>query len=204
MLKLHLSGGDRSRDIMPERKRIVALVAVALIALGAWRIVAVISATPMLGYANQFDMRRISACVGLWPDVAASERLLAHPEAPIALYVRGERRPDECYISTELVFVAGAVAIAAISGGSVDLRVLGAIKATALWLAALSLHALLSRQRARALVHGLVFAFVIGDPSNTLWLNTLYTEFSALFFAYVSIVLLVAIAAREALDAPAQ
>src|SRR5205823_6809117 len=144
--------------MMPERKRIVALVALALIVLGAWRVVAVVSATPMLGYANQFDMRRISACVGLWPAIAVSERLLAHPEAPIARYVRGERRPDECYISTELVFVAGAVAIAAISGGSIDLRVLGAMKATALLLAALSLHVLLSRQPARALVHGLVFA----------------------------------------------
>ena len=38
--------------MMPERKRIVALVALALIVLGAWRIVAVVSATPMLGYAN--------------------------------------------------------------------------------------------------------------------------------------------------------
>ena len=189
---------------MPERKRIVALVAVALIALGAWRIVAVISATPMLGYANQFDMRRISACVGLWPDVAASERLRAHPEAPIARYVRGERRPDECYISTEVVFAAGAVAIAAIHGGTVDVRVLGAIKATALLLAALALHALFSRKPSWALAHALVFALVIGDPSNTLWLNTLYTEFSAVFFAYVSIALLVAIAAREALDTPAR
>ncbi len=189
---------------MPERKRIVALVALALIALGAWRIVAVVSATPMLGYANQFDMRRISACVGLWPAVAVSERLLAHPEAPIARYVRGERRPDECYISTELAFVAGAVAIAAIGGDAVDLRVVGAIKATALVLAALSLHALLSRQPAWALAHALVFASVIGDPSNTLWLNTLYTEFSALFFAYVSIALLIVIAAREVRDVPAQ
>lgn len=182
---------------MPERKRIVVLAALALIALGAWRIYAVVLATPMLGYANQFDMRRISACVGLWPAVAASDRLLAHPEAPIARYVPGERRPDECYISTELAFVAGAAAIAQMSGGAIDLRVVGAIKATILILVALSFHALLSRQPEWALAHALVFAFVIGDPSNSLWLNTLYTEFSAFFFAYVSIVLLVAIVAGE-------
>jgi hypothetical protein len=165
---------------------------------------AVVAATPVLGYANQFDMRRTSACIGLWPDVAASERLRAHPEAPIARYVLGERRPDECYISTELAFVAGAVAIAWMNGGAIDLRVLGAIKAMALLFAALSLHALFSRRPAWALAHAALFALVIGDPSNILWLNTLYTEFSALFFLYVSIALLAAIAAREALDAPAQ
>jgi hypothetical protein len=195
--------GDRSRDIMPQRGRIVVLIALALIGLGAWRIFAVVATTPVLGYANQFDMRRTSACVGLWPAVAESERLKAHPEAPIARYVLGERRPDECYVSSELAFVAGAVAIARMQGGGVDLRVVGAIKAAALLLAALSLHALFSGRPAWALAHALVFALVIADPSNSLWLNTLYTEFSALFFAYVSIALLIAIAAREALDAPA-
>ncbi len=157
----------------------------------------------MLGYANQFDMRRISACIGLWPVVPAEERLQAHPQAPIARYVRGEKRPDECYLSTELAFAAGAAAVAATGDGSVDLRAVGAIEAAALVIAALALHAVFSRRPAPALAHALIFALVVCDPLNSLWLNTLYTEFSALFFAYVSIALLVAIAAPEPKRPPA-
>jgi hypothetical protein len=85
---------------MPERTRFATLLAFVLISIGALRVFAVVGATPLLGYANQFDMRRISACVGLWPDLPPAARLQAHPEAPIARYVRAERRPDECYWSS--------------------------------------------------------------------------------------------------------
>src|SRR3989442_13357502 len=152
---------------MPERKRLAALAALALIALGAWRLYAIVSAAPILGYANQFDMRRISACVGLWPAVTAEERLQAHPQAPIARYVRGEKRPDECYLSTELAFVSAASAVAAMGDGSVDLRVVGAIEAAALVIAALALHAVFSRRPASAVAHALVFALVVCDPLNS-------------------------------------
>ena len=38
--------------MMPERSRFVALLCVALILAGAWRLYAIFGATPMLGYAN--------------------------------------------------------------------------------------------------------------------------------------------------------
>jgi hypothetical protein len=181
---------------MPERTRFATLLAFVLIGIGAWRVYAVVGATPLLGYANQFDMRRISACVGLWPDMPSAAQLQAHPEAPIARYVRGERRPDECYWSSELLFVSPVAATLA-SGETVDLRVIGAIKAVTLVVFAFALGAMLRRRPAFALVHAVVFALVLCDPIVTLWLNTLYTEFAALLFAYASVVLLVAIGARE-------
>ena len=99
--------------MMPERSRAVArLATLVVLALGAWRIAVVVGASPMLGYANQFDMGRTSACFGLWPDLPEPARYEAHPQAPIARYVRGEQRPEECYRSSELAFVATAVAIA--------------------------------------------------------------------------------------------
>src|SRR6266480_4398775 len=67
---------------MPERTRYATLLAFVLIGIGAWRVYAVVGAAPVLGYANQFDMGRISACVGLWPDLSPAARLQAHPEAP--------------------------------------------------------------------------------------------------------------------------
>jgi hypothetical protein len=185
--------------MMPERIRFVALLAVALIVVGAWRLAAVVGAAPMLGYANQFDMARTSACVGLWPDLPAPARFEAHPQAPLSRYVRRDDPSDECYLSSVLVFVAPAVLFVA-PGHPVDLRWIGALKAASLVGLALALTALFRRRPAWMLAHAAIFAFVICDPFNALWLNTLYTEFAALFFAYVCIALLVAICARDTPD----
>jgi len=187
--------------MMPDRTRFATLLAFVLIGIGACRVIAVVAATPLLGHANQFDMRRISACVGLWPDVPAAERLQAHPEAPLARFVRGERRPDECYDSSELLFVAPVAAILA-PGDAVDLRVIGAIKAVTLVALGFAMGIMLRHRPGMAVAHGVVFALVMGDPMVTLWLNTLYTEFAALLFAYASVVLSVALGARETGPAP--
>ena len=69
-------------------------------------------------------------------------------------------------------------------------------RAVTLVAVALALGAMLRRQPAFALVHAVVFALVVRDPIVTLWLNTLYTEFAAILFAYASVVLLVAIGVR--------
>src|ERR1700704_843888 len=130
---------------MPERTRFATLLAFLLIGIGAWRVYAVVGAAPLVGYANQFDMRRTSACVGLWPDVPPAARLEAHPEAPFTRYVRGERRPDECYWSSELLFVAPVAATMHVDE-TIDLRVIGAIKAAALIAVALSIGAALRRR----------------------------------------------------------
>ena len=184
--------------MMPERWGAVArLATLLLLTIGAWRIAVVVAASPMLGYANQFDMGRTSACFGLWPDLPEPARYEAHPQAPIARYVRGESRPAECYLSSELAFVSAALAIAP-RDGAVDLRIVGAVKGTMLVLVALGLDAALKRRPARALVHAAVFAIVLADPITTLWLNTLYTEFGAVLGAYASIGLLPVLVGGEA------
>ena len=178
------------------RLQFATLVSLALLAVGVWRVGAIVTAAPMLGYANQFDMRRISACVGLWPDVGLDAQLQAHPESPLSKYVPGPRRADECYLSSELLFVAPAVLMAS-TAGFVSLRLVGAIKAFALFAAAFALNVLLRSRPAWMMLHAVVFAVVICDPMNTLWMNSLYTEFSALLGAYAATVLLVLIAERS-------
>ena len=188
--------------MMPERSRAVARVAAfLLLALGAWRIAVVVGASPMLGYANQFDMGRTSACFGLWPDLPEPARYEAHPQAPIARYVRGEQRPAECYRGSELVFVGTAVAIAP-RDRAVDLRIVGAVKGVALILVAFGLDAALKRRPAWALANAAVFAIVLAEPMTTLWLNTLYTEFGALLGAYASIGLLPVLVTRDSVPGP--
>jgi hypothetical protein len=188
--------------MMPERSRAVArLAALVLLALGVWRIAVIVAASPMLGYANQFDMGRTSACFGLWPDLPEPARYEAHPQAPIAHYVRAEPRPAECYRSSELAFVAAALAIAP-RDGPVDLRIIGAVKGALLILVALGLDAALKRRPAWALANAAVFAVVLADPMIMLWANTLYTEFGAVLGAYASIGLLPALVIREPQSAP--
>lgn len=177
------------------------LAALVLLALGAWRIAVIVAASPMLGYANQFDMGRTSACFGLWPDLAEPARYEAHPQAPLAHYVRAMPRPAECYRSSELAFVAAALAIAP-REGPIDLRIVGAVKGALLILVALGLDAALKRRPAWALANATVFAVVLADPMITLWANTLYTEFGALLGAYASIGLVPALVVREPRSAP--
>ena len=179
------------------------LTALLLLVLGAWRIAVFVAASPMLGYANQFDMGRTSACFGLWPDLPEPARYEAHPQAPIARYVRGEPRPAECYRSSEIAFVAAALAIAP-RDGPVDIRLLGVVKGAVLILVAFGLDAALKRRPAWALVHAAVFAIVLADPMATLWLNTLYTEFGAVLGAYASIGLLPVLVGREARAPPSR
>ena len=186
---------------MPERIRFATLLAFVLIGIGALRVYAVVGAVPVLGYANQFDMGRTSACVGLWPDVPAMERLHAHPEAPIATYVRDERHPQDCYWSSELLFVAPLAALMSV-GDTIDLRVVGAVKGSVLVLIAVAFGVMLRMRPGSALAHAAVFALVVCDPVVTLWMNTLYTEFAALLFAYASVVLVVAIGARPVQSDP--
>ena len=181
-------------------RSLALLLAVVLLAAGALRIGSFVAQQPVLGYANQFDMGRTSACLALWPALAEPARYEAHREAPVGRYVDGEHRPDECYVSSELIFSGFAVAawkLAAAAGwadaGSMDLRFVGVVKGVALIFLALIFTWLLREWPARALTHAAIFAIVLADPVVTLWLNTLYTEFSALLFLYAAIVALAVI-----------
>src|SRR5579862_1724141 len=169
------------------------LLCLALLALGAVRMGWLVAHQPVLGYANQFDTGRTSACLGLWPDIPAPDRYAAHRAAPFARYVEGERRPDECYISSEIAFAALAMTawkLAAqqglASGESMDLRFIGITKALALFVLALIFTVALSERQSWMVLHALLFAVVLCDPTVTLWMNSLYTEFGAVFFAYLS------------------
>src|SRR5688572_5061153 len=79
-----------------------------LLVLGLARAAFLVAQEPMLGYANQFDMVRTSACVGLYPDLPEPARLQASPAAPLPLYRPGPRIDGGCYLSAEVAIVAAA------------------------------------------------------------------------------------------------
>ena len=167
---------------------------VLLLLLAALRMLTLVLHTPVLGYANQYDMLRSSACLDLWPG-AAAEKLsdaqisLATVNAPSAVYHRRVFDRSNCYWSTDVALVAVALTLhrVAIAGSDVDLRWIGAVKTALLLAAILWLNALLWRYLRIAALNALVAALVLADPHVMLYANTLYTEFGAVLGLYLAI-----------------
>jgi hypothetical protein len=190
-----------SRGRLPVRA--IDLACAVLLCLGAVRLFGVVLQSPLIGYANQYDMVRTSACVDLWPALPSPERYGAHQIAPVERYVAETLPGGPCYPSTVVAFVTLAKAVAGAAdalhlrdAGTFPLRLVGIVQALAL-AASVLWFCMLERRRPWArLAHAAVFALVLADPINALWLNTLYTEPGALLCAYVAIGLAVLPAAR--------
>jgi hypothetical protein len=167
-----------------------AWLAWALLLLALLRIGYVVGHEPLAGYANQYDMLRTSACIGWWPDLPEAQPTEAHPAAPLARYRPGPLRPDTCYPSSEVALAAIGFALgqafASSADGSVSLAAVGGFKALLLVYALLAVQWRL-RHRHAGIVHALLAAGLLADPFNTLWLNTLYTEFGALLGAWLAL-----------------
>ena len=163
-------------------------IGIILILAGLARAGVVVLHEPLVGYANQYDMHRTSACLGLFPaDEAATKT--GTPEAPISLFAMGSRT-DGCYQSAEVAIAATAVAIARATGRDTThfrLQWVGYVKLALLFLTAFAFAWLLRDHPAGSAVHGLIVLLVLSDPVVTLWMNTLYTEFATIWSLYLVI-----------------
>ena len=170
-------------------RQICILLGCVLLLAGAYRMLAVATHVPVLGYANNYDMVRIQGCFHIWP-VGASNPYAKSPAAPLPLYAVDRHIPGGCYVSSELLLVAPAFAYALTQPHhTFSLRVVGCTKA-AIWVALVGVVAwLLWRQGdAGAFVfHAALFCVLICDPANTLYLNTFYAESSLLMFCYCAL-----------------
>jgi hypothetical protein len=171
---------DELRDFMRE------WIGIILVLAGLARALLLVAHDPLMGYANQADMQRTSACVGLFP---AKEVPESTPEAPIATYRLGSRTVG-CYQSTEVAIAATTLAIARALRADTsrfNLRWIGYTKVALLFGTALLIAWALRGHPGAAVAHGLVVALVLSDPVVTLWFNTLYTEFGAIWALYAAI-----------------
>lgn len=78
-----------------------------------------------------------------------------------------------------------------------ELQTIGIVKGVAAVAAALLPTLLFHANSQAALVNAAIFALILADPYNTLWMNTLYSEFAALLFAYTSATLLYYLVSAE-------
>jgi len=185
------------RDRPPVRGWALWLVA-ALLALGLVRAFAIWAHEPLYAYANSYDQVRYTACFDLYPDRPADVPPTQNsPEAPFERFRFLATTDPMCYWSSELVFqglaVAGYHLAEAFGGGPLhSVRWLGLLRLAALAALGVALTAgFLRRGRTgAAVVHGVVFAVVLADPGNTLYLNTFYAEWTALLAAYALFTLL--------------
>lgn len=162
---------------------------------GTVRIFVLVLHTPVLGYANNYDMIRTQACIQVWPADASIPAGVGTHGSPLDRYeIRSvPELLGGCLPGSELLFgFAGKWIAQLFRLPSFSIRLFGVIHALALSVVALLfLLAFLRRAGpAACLVHSLIYLLVIADPANTLYLNTLYKEFAALFFAYTSFLLL--------------
>ena len=171
---------------------------VALVIAGLARAALLVFGGPLAGYANQYDMHRTGACLGLFPAIEAPRDKQPTPDAPIDLYRKDSSDGGgACYRSTEVLIAASVAAVAksleADSAGF-RLRWLGATKFALFAVAALLLAYALAPNAGASIGHGAIVLLVLADPVVTLWFNTLYTEFAIFWGLYVSIGCLFALA----------
>jgi hypothetical protein len=159
---------------------------VILVVAGLARAFLLVAHEPVMGYANQYDMHRTSACLGLFPAKESANPFAPTPDGPISVYRLGARTSG-CYLSTEVAIVATTVAATRAVGADMShfrLQWVGYARIAILFGTALLLAWLLRDHPWASLVHGLVVLLVLADPVVTLWFNTLYTEFAAIWALY--------------------
>lgn len=175
-------------------------IGLALVILGLARASLLVAHDPLVGYANQYDMMRTSACLGLFPDLPEPARYQPHPEAPIPGYRTQDVRRDLCYLSTEVAIVAATATVtrAASFGKEVfKVRWVGFAKLALFAVTALALAWAFHPHPAAALYHGVIVCVLLCDPVVTLWYNTFYTEFAAIWTLYAAIGAITALAITE-------
>ena len=187
------SGAGLKRGVAFVRGQPISALVIVLMWIAATRIFYMVLHDPMYGYANQFDMGRTAACLNLWPDFLGGPRDIAYFGAPIEKHRLVTLSAQGCYPSAEVMLDWVALRLDGVRrllvGGTdvVDMRTIGLFKALLLIATACVVsHSFRSRPKV-ALTHALILMLVIADPLHTLYLNTLYGEFVAVFGAYAAI-----------------
>lgn len=165
-----------------------------------------IGSDPLLALANNYDMIRVQACIDSYParDASIPPAAGSH-EAPLARYHFVHDVGAACFVTSQAIFAWMAwpgmwIEQALRADSTFSIRWIGSVQ-WACWmlLAFFCTRRLLSMQRADlALGYAAIQAIVLADPGNTLYLNTFYTEASAIFFLQALLAgIFVALASRK-------
>lgn len=169
------------------RALLIALCA-GLMLFGSQRTFDVVGHHPLYGYANSYDMVRLQGCHQIWPEHPDVPPLKSYVTAPVERYQHAQHTTI-CFPSSELIFTQLALLTSPewLSQQRLHLRHIGQIKTLVLLAAVLFCSGLLilHGQWLALLANSLIYSFVLSDIGVTLFFNTFYTEFSAIFFMYL-------------------
>jgi hypothetical protein len=191
-MKINLLSIRRKSKIL---RFFLCFITILLLGIGTFRIFSFIFHDPLLAYANNYDMIRIQSCHQIWPldpNIAPGDQTSS---APLKYYkFDKDIRLGGCQPSSELIFTSISAVIIKIFGleHGFSVQIFGAVRGLLLSISSIgfSLWFFIKRKIITSLSNSLIYAIVLADPANTLYLNTFYSEFSALFFLYLSLLLL--------------
>jgi hypothetical protein len=171
----------RGRTLTPAN--IVACVIFLFMAL---RLCFACSTQPMIGYANNLDFFRQSACVGVW-QATGGERISSHVESPVNDLVRdGVRISSFCMASSDNLFVWLAAQRHKLNT-PFPLQEVGSLKAM-LTIALTGLMLLQPIGASARLASAVMASLVFGDIAVGCYFNTLYVDASAIVSATLSVI----------------
>ena len=172
--------------VVPSRTRSVFnLCSMILILLTAAKMAWVVGGTPLIGYGNNYDFLKQSACTGLWTDNPAG-KIVPSPQRPLPnLILDAELIPAHCLHSTDNMFSYGIARWHHV-GERIDLREVGVSKAVFVLSAFLALLALVSSPALRFCL-SLAFFLTFSDLALLAYFNTLYFEVAGIVGCFLVI-----------------
>ncbi|MBK8676457.1 MAG: hypothetical protein IPN27_08755 [Cellvibrionales bacterium] len=182
-------------------QRCLTLIACLFLFMGIGRIFSLVTHSPVLGYANNYDMIRLQACHQIWPADRFVNITTGTPTAPLRRYTLEKHVDTPCFPSSELLFTTIGIELGKLKNKVtgeelISIKTIGAVKALFLVITIL-LASLFFYRRAMystLLANALVTLLVLSDPGVTLYMNTFYTEFSAVYFLYLTLIGVVVLA----------
>ncbi len=182
--------------------QLITLLACLLLFIGIGRIFSLVMHNPVLGYANNYDMIRLQACHQIWPSDRIVNITAGTPAAPLRRYTLDKHVDTPCFPSSELLFTsigieAGKLKNLVTGEVLISIKTIGLVRAIFLAMTAMliSLYFYKRQMYAALLANGLIVAVALSDPGITLYFNTFYTEFSAVYFLYLALFGIIVLAA---------
>lgn len=184
-----------TKTMSSKKEQLFILIACLFLFMGIGRIFTLVGHNPVLAYANSYDMIRLQACHQIWPADKFVNITTGTPAAPLRRYTLDKHVDTPCFPSSELIFTSIGIELGKlknlVSGESlISIKTIGFVKALFLSLTALIVSIYFYRKQlyVALLTNATVMLMALSDPGVTLYLNTFYTEFSAVYFLYIALV----------------
>lgn len=168
-------------------QRLCNALALCLLVYAFARIAIVVFASPLVGYANNYDFIRSSACTGVWLTEGGQPRAEDSRTTVNALTYTGQKNADVCMRSIDNLFPRIARSFHD-KGEAIDFREISLARFIVLLLGVLLLVRHVRHAGAR-LALAATFALAVADVAVLPYFNSLYLDYSVVAGCFFSVAL---------------